>query len=120
MSDTSWMDDSKCRNDENLQEWNREIPGRDFFHDRKYEKAAINYCKSGCPVFDECLMYAMAEPNLLTQLPDHQGVMAGTTVRQRRKMKRQSLAKILEFQTRYSELLPVHDDPIEDEEDVPA
>jgi hypothetical protein len=101
-----WMRDSKCGNDPMLLSFMREYPHLDFFHDRDTEELAKRYC-AGCPVFNNCKALAMQtiNPNEQSCHEAYSGVMAGTTVRERRKIRKnldKSLSKFLARRTEQS------------------
>lgn len=97
-----WVLQAKCRNDVSLQEWINDPAnkGKDFFHDKKYEKQAMAYC-ADCPVRLLCLAEANSCLEVthrgLSEFPKHQGVMGGTNLRQRRAAKRKAYKKAQEF-----------------------
>lgn len=98
-----WMRKSKCVNDSALQEWINDPAnkGEDFFHDKKYATAAKKYCED-CPVRLQCL--ALANSALVNEdltnphFPKYQGVMGGTTLRQRRAFRTRMLKKVAQMQ----------------------
>lgn len=101
-----WREKAKCRNDPALQEWIMDPAnkGRDFFHDREFEQQAIRYCQ-GCPVSLECL--AVANASLVTEddttykFPKYQGVMGGTSLRQRRRFRKKAQKRAAELRKKF-------------------
>jgi hypothetical protein len=97
-----WKLEGKCANDKRLLAWTQETKN-DFFMDKIYTKQAINYCKNGCPVLDQCLQEGLKhEPGSLV-VP--QGVWGGTSERDRRKLLRNLNKRLVILQEKMQTLL---------------
>ena len=100
---------SKCAEDAALQDWINDPAhkGEDFFHDKKYADAAKKYCED-CPIRLQCLAVANAalvnEDLTNPHFPKYQGVMGGTTLRQRRSFRTRMLKKAAELQSRFPQM----------------
>lgn len=100
MAMKDWVDKAKCRNDPWIQDWIKdpEHKGQDFFHDKPYIEQAKKYCEN-CPVRLLCLAEAnssldtKSETGILynSYYPKYQGVMGGTSLRQRRAFRNKTL-----------------------------